>query len=100
MKIKRKVDVRGIKIVEHNKTLFWIIILLLAFLIGILIYIGMNPSEKANENAQIANPASVYCEENGGKLEIRAAEDGSQAGICILKNGTQCDEWKYYRGQC
>jgi putative hemolysin len=28
------------------------------------------PVENPNENAEIANPASVYCEENGGTLVL------------------------------
>jgi putative hemolysin len=30
------------------------------------------------------NPASVFCTQNGNKLEIRTAEDGSQSGICVF----------------
>jgi len=51
-------------------------------------------------NVAIANPASANCEEQGGKLEIRTAEDGSQAGYCILKDGSECEEWAFYRGEC
>jgi uncharacterized protein len=46
------------------------------------------------------NPASVYCSQNGNKLEIRTAADGSQSGICIFPDGGTCDEWAYYRGEC
>jgi putative hemolysin len=46
------------------------------------------------------NPASVYCTQNGNKLEIRTAADGSQNGICIFPDGNTCDEWAYYRGEC
>ena len=46
------------------------------------------------------NPASVYCEQQGNKLEIRTAADGSQNGICIFPDGRTCDEWAYYRGEC
>jgi hypothetical protein len=46
------------------------------------------------------NPASVFCEQNGGKLEIRTAADGSQNGVCVFPNGSECDEWAYYRGEC
>jgi putative hemolysin len=28
------------------------------------------PAENSNENAEIANPASIYCEENGGTLNL------------------------------
>jgi putative hemolysin len=40
----------------------------------------------------LPNPASVYCEQNGGKLEIVTAADGSQSGRCVFPDGTGCDE--------
>jgi putative hemolysin len=46
------------------------------------------------------NPASVYCEQNGNKLEIRTAADGSQSGVCVFPDDSTCDEWAYYRGEC
>src|SRR4030043_2258984 len=46
------------------------------------------------------NPASVYCEQNGNKLEIRTAADGSKSGICVFPDGSTCDEWAYFRGDC
>jgi putative hemolysin len=52
------------------------------------------------DNNQIANPASVFCIENGGKLEIRADSDGGQYGVCKFVNGSECEEWKYFRGEC
>lgn len=48
---------------------------------------------------QIANPASVNCTKTGGKLVMRE-ETGGTAGYCIFKDGTECEEWKYYRGEC
>ena len=46
------------------------------------------------------NPASVYCEQNGNKLEIQTASDGSQSGVCVFPDGSTCDEWAYFRGEC
>ncbi len=48
----------------------------------------------------MANPASVYCEQNGGKLDIRTEPDGSQGGVCVFPDGSECDEWAYFRGEC
>ena len=48
----------------------------------------------------MANPASVFCEKNGGKLEIRTDEDGGQVGYCIFSDGSECEEWQYQRGEC
>ena len=48
----------------------------------------------------IANPASAYCEEQGFKLETRTAQDGSQYGVCMFEDDTECEEWAYYRREC
>jgi putative hemolysin len=48
----------------------------------------------------IPNPASLYCVEKGNHLEIRTAADGSQSGVCEFPDGTACEEWAYYRGEC
>jgi putative hemolysin len=50
--------------------------------------------------AGIANPASVYCQEQGGKLEIRTGADGGQVGVCVFANGSECEEWAYYYKEC
>ena len=47
------------------------------------------------ENAELANPASAYCEENGGTLQI---EDG--AWLCMFTDGSYCEEWSYFSGEC
>ncbi len=50
--------------------------------------------------ANLPNPASVHCEQNGGKLELRQDPTGGVAGICVFSDGSECDEWAYFRGQC
>jgi uncharacterized protein len=50
--------------------------------------------------ANMPNPASVYCQQNGNKLEIHTAADGSQNGVCVFPNGSTCDEWAYFRAEC
>lgn len=47
----------------------------------------------------MANPASVYCVNHGGKLDIRTTSSG-QTGICVFSNGYECDEWNYFKGEC
>jgi putative hemolysin len=48
----------------------------------------------------IANLASAYCEEQGGKLGIRTAEDNNQYGVCMFEDDSECEEWAYYRDEC
>lgn len=50
--------------------------------------------------AGLPNPASVYCEQHGNKLEIVTAADGSQSGVCVFPDGSTCDEWAYFKGEC
>jgi putative hemolysin len=58
------------------------------------------PTAKVTPQVNMPNPASVYCKQNGYELEIRTAADGSQSGVCIFTDGSSCDEWAYYRGEC
>jgi hypothetical protein len=48
----------------------------------------------------MANPASVHCEQTGGKLELRQDAAGNAVGMCVLPDGTECEEWAYFRDQC
>lgn len=50
------------------------------------------------DSTQIANPASVFCIEQGGTLEIVDEADG-QVGYCTLPDGTRVEEWEYYRSE-
>ncbi|GEM_PF-3219745 len=49
---------------------------------------------------QMANPASVNCVKMGGTLRI-VKEEGKVYGMCTLANGTECEEWDFFRtGKC
>lgn len=58
------------------------------------------PKTGENSNIQMANPASVFCEKNGGKLDIRNEKDGGQIGYCKFSDEKECEEWAYFRGEC
>jgi putative hemolysin len=58
------------------------------------------PTATGNPAANLPNPASVHCVQNGNKLEIHTAADGSQSGVCVFPGGSTCDEWAYFRGEC
>ena len=48
----------------------------------------------------VANPASEYCVEEGGQVEIRQDAQGGEFGVCIFDDGSECEEWELYRGEC
>jgi len=53
--------------------------------------------EPSQEVISIANPASEYCVAQWWELNIVADEEGNQSGICKLADGTEVEEWEYYR---
>lgn len=79
---------------------FTIILLVLAACAAPQTQAATEPSATVMPQAGIPNPASVYCAQNGNKLEIQTAPDGSQNGICVFPDGSSCDEWAYFRGEC
>ena len=58
---------------------------------------GCGGNDDNNEQPGLANPASVYCEDQGGTVEIRTDDVGNQTGYCVFSDGTEVDEWAYYR---
>ena len=86
----------------------WITSLIILLFTGLLL-IGCTPvneppatdnGENTEEPAGLANPASVHCEEQGGTLEMRTDADGGQYGVCLFDDGSECEEWAYFRGEC
>jgi putative hemolysin len=58
------------------------------------------PADTADESPLgLPNPASAYCEEQGYELEMRTDASGT-VGYCIFPDGTECEEWAFYRGDC
>lgn len=70
----------------------------LALILSALIISGCGTST-AQPTTGLANPASVYCEEQGYTLEMRTDENGTY-GVCIFPDGSECEEWTLYRGEC
>ena len=74
------------------KTL-WLVALLA---IGVLTLAGCGKTETpADENVGIANPASVYCEEQWGTLVLE-----EWSWICMFADGSYCEEWSFKNGEC
>jgi len=76
---------------------------LLILMICLILLSGCNifnqDQNNEDEILDLPNPASVYCEEQGYKLEMRTDENGTY-GVCIFPDGSECEEWSYFRGEC
>jgi uncharacterized protein len=70
------------------------IIALVIVLVAAVSYLSYSQS-----SSMIANPASVKCLSDGGQEKIVSNALG-QAGLCMFNDGSVCDEWAYYRGEC
>lgn len=107
-----------------KNTLIAILIIALIILIGTLFYLFMiimegntpvvpdtnqninqpvnlniNTNQPATPSAEIANPAAVKCEEDGGVLESYQTADG-KAALCIFDDNSICNQWDYFKGDC
>lgn len=58
------------------------------------------PAVSTQNTVGMANPASVNCAEQGGRLVVEARGDGGQFGVCIFDDNRQCEEWALLRGNC
>jgi hypothetical protein len=69
----------------------------------LLFFVGCTDSSLVDDtvpdNVRLPNPASMYCIDHDGELEIVDTDEG-QVGYCILTDGTRCEEWDLYRGEC
>ena len=75
----------------------------ISFLLLVSIELAVSCSHKQTSQTpapDLPNPASVYCEQNGGELDLRQDAEGGVVGICVFADGSECDEWAYFRGEC
>ena len=65
----------------------------------LMMYRSMNTKAETTEeeNTQIANPAAEYCVAKGWTVNIVKDEEWNESGMCKLADGTEVDEWEYYR---
>lgn len=82
-----------------NVILTFMVILSLATLLAIAGCTAEQPSKDQEQQVGMANPASVKCINDGGKLEMIEEAAGTR-GICVFPDGSKCDEWQYFGGEC
>jgi|GEM_PF-1285968 len=61
--------------------------------------VNTNVNTNTNSDSQMANPASVKCLADGGKLDTYDSLIG-QFSLCVFSDNSICDEWAYFRGEC
>lgn len=47
----------------------------------------------------LANPASVYCIEQGGTNE-KVVTDIGESAYCVFEDNSKCWDWDFFRGDC
>ncbi len=78
-----------------------IIILAVAIIYFWQNFAPMNNTDESGDtnNAQLANPAAVHCEEQGGQTETRIIKVGEK-GFCKFDDGSECGQWEFFRDEC
>lgn len=71
------------------------------FIVAMLVLSACAPiTPAAQPAAAMPNPASVFCADNGGAVDIRKDAQGGEYGMCVFADGSECDEWAFFRGEC
>ncbi|MCR4942522.1 MAG: DUF333 domain-containing protein [Campylobacter sp.] len=81
------------KFVKKNLKFFSLCALL--FLLSACVF---KPRGLEERLTYMPNPASVFCEENGGYLVIRR-EGSAERGFCKFSDGIVVDEWEYFHAR-
>ncbi|MGX5089134.1 putative hemolysin [Enterobacter sp. UPMP2052] len=63
---------------------------------SVILVAGCTSSQKQEKPVGMANPASVHCIKQGGRLDI-VKESGGEVGYCTLSSGERIDEWTLFR---
>ncbi len=58
------------------------------------------PPTPTIDQAKLANPAAGYCRDQGYRFETRKDDVGNEYGVCIFDDGSECNAWAYFRGEC
>lgn len=92
---------------NEENILFIILTVGLIVFLGIFIFVNKSktpsaplPTPTPPQEVEVENPAARFCLENGGNLDIRSDREGNQKGFCIFEDGSECEEWSFFRGEC
>ncbi|PMJ97606.1 DUF333 domain-containing protein [Vibrio sp. 10N.261.55.A7] len=65
--------------------------------VAVLAGCSSEPDEyEVKEYTSISNPASVYCVQQGGKLET-VSENEQRVTYCAVSEEERTEQWEYYR---
>lgn len=63
---------------------------------SVMLAAGCSTPQKQEKPIGMANPASVYCVNQGGKLDMLKTEKGT-VGYCTLPSGERVEEWALFK---
>ncbi|MCB1192861.1 MAG: DUF333 domain-containing protein [Leptospiraceae bacterium] len=73
-------------------------IVILSLIIPFFIVCGREREIKPKENWN-TTPAYQHCIKNNGKIRFEDKPGGTY-GFCVFPDGSECDEWQFFRGEC
>ncbi|BEU04452.1 hypothetical protein OAG1_32520 [Agarivorans sp. OAG1] len=66
--------------------------------VGLLVtgLVACGSEQEDSASVSMANPASVYCVEQGGDPQIKKTAEG-EVGYCHFTDGRVVEQWDFYR---
>jgi len=94
-----------------NKKLLYGILMVMVAIVGTGLFIDLNKTTITSSSEgqkeittptikSMGDPASIFCYERGGQLKFRKDEKGNEHSVCVFADGTECEEWSFFRGEC
>lgn len=62
-----------------------------------LVLFGCTTTDNPFKKTSMPNPASIFCEQQGGSLEPKKDAAGNEYALCHFANGQVIEEWEFYR---
>ncbi|WP_130802612.1 putative hemolysin [Acinetobacter ihumii] len=62
-----------------------------------LLLLACSTTQQPPKKIGMPNPASEYCIQQGGKLDMKKDANGNSYSNCILPDGRVIEEWQLFR---
>jgi putative hemolysin len=69
-------------------------------IVALTAFLASACSPAGSPTSELANPASVNCEEQGGTHTVETRGDLGEYGVCVFEDNLQCEEFALLRGDC
>ncbi len=86
---------------RYHKRIFAVLFLTALLLAGCgYVFQLPAPSSFDHPPTGTPSPVDIFCQEHGGRVEMRQYPDLSWYGVCIFEDDSECEATDFYNGSC